>query len=75
MSAIKDLPLVARRSITFDRGTEFVSWPHLQAEIGTQAWFCDPSSPWQKGTVENKTHAFEGGCPANATSANAQITI
>ena len=25
MSAIKDLPLVARRSITFDRGTEFVS--------------------------------------------------
>ncbi|MEP4195557.1 MAG: IS30 family transposase, partial [Aliishimia sp.] len=43
----------ARRSITFDRGTEFVSWPHLQAEIGTQTWFCDPSSPWQKGTVEN----------------------
>ena len=38
MSAIKDLPLVARRSITFDRGTEFVSWPHLQAEIGTQTW-------------------------------------
>ena len=34
-------------------GTEFVSWPHLQAEIGTQTWFCDPSSPWQKGTVEN----------------------
>ena len=38
MSAIKDLPLVARRSNTFDRGTEFVSWPHLQAEIGTQTW-------------------------------------
>jgi len=53
IKAIKDLPQVARRSITFDRGTEFVSWPHLQAEIGTQTWFCDPSSPWQKGTVEN----------------------
>jgi len=51
--ALRSLPLVARRSITFDRGTEFVSWPHLQSEIGTQAWFCDPSSPWQKGTVEN----------------------
>ena len=53
IKAIRDLPQVVRRSITFDRGTEFVSWPHLQAEIGTLTWFCDPSSPWQKGTVEN----------------------
>lgn len=53
MNAVRDLPHLARRSITFDRGTEFVSWPHLQAEIGRQTWFCDPSSPWQKGTVEN----------------------
>ncbi|WP_171212856.1 IS30 family transposase [Ruegeria sp. HKCCA5426] len=53
MKAVRDLPYLARKSITFDRGTEFVSWPHLQAEIGTQTWFCDPSSPWQKGTVEN----------------------
>ena len=38
MNAVRDLPHLARRSITFDRGTEFVSWPHLQAEIGTQTW-------------------------------------
>lgn len=53
ISAIGTLPFASRKSITFDRGTEFVSWPHLQAEIGTKSWFCDPSSPWQKGTVEN----------------------
>ena len=53
LKAIKDLPHIARRSITFDRGSEFVSWPQFQAKIGTQTWFCDPSSPWQKGTVEN----------------------
>ncbi|PRZ40967.1 IS30 family transposase [Tritonibacter scottomollicae] len=53
MKAVRDLPHLARKSITFDRGAEFVSWPHLQAEIGTQTWYCDPSSPWQKGTVEN----------------------
>ncbi|MBB6511135.1 hypothetical protein F4695_004533, partial [Rhizobium soli] len=47
------LPHLARRSITFDRGTEFTDWPYLQASIGTQTWFCDPQSPWQKGTVEN----------------------
>ena len=53
MAAIRELPHPARRSITFDCGTEFTSWPHLQAENGTKIWFCDPSSPWQKGTVEN----------------------
>jgi len=26
--------------------------PQLQAKTGTQTWFCDSSSPWQKGTVE-----------------------
>ncbi|MEY8119329.1 hypothetical protein AB9F26_13810 [Falsihalocynthiibacter sp. BN13B15] len=29
MKAIKDQPYVACKSITFDRGTEIVSWPHL----------------------------------------------
>ena len=33
--------------------SEVMDWPHLQAEVGTQTWFCDPSAPWQKGTVEN----------------------
>jgi IS30 family transposase len=50
---LQSLPHLARRSITFDRGTEFTDWPYLQASIGTQTWFCDPQSPWQKGTVEN----------------------
>lgn len=53
VQALQALPHLARRSITFDRGTEFTDWPYLQASIGTQTWFCDPQSPWQKGTVEN----------------------
>ncbi|RZS76807.1 IS30 family transposase [Phyllobacterium myrsinacearum] len=53
IQALQSLPHFARRSITFDRGTEFTDWPYLQAGIGTQTWFCDPQSPWQKGTVEN----------------------
>ena len=47
------LPLQARQSLTFDRGLEFVSWRELERGMGTVAWFCDPQSPWQKGTVEN----------------------
>jgi len=44
-AAIRALPQPARRSITFDRGTEFVSWPHLQAEIGTSSWLSNRSIP------------------------------
>ena len=47
------LPADARRSLTFDRGLEFVSWRELGAGLGAQAWFCDPQAPWQKPTVEN----------------------
>lgn len=36
-------PAPARRSITFDRGTEFLGYRALPAT----AWFCDPHSPWQ----------------------------
>jgi len=51
--ALQSLPHLARRSITFDRGAEFTDWPYLQANIGTQTYFCEPQSLWQKGIVEN----------------------
>ena len=53
IDALGPLPHSARRSITFDRGTEFTDWAYLQAGLGVQTWFCDPQAPWQKGTVEN----------------------
>ena len=53
IEVIKDLPHQARRSITFDRGSEFTNRPCLQAEISMKTWFWGPSSPWQQWTVEN----------------------
>ena len=53
INGLAPLPANARRSITFDRGTEFSAWTHLKAGIGAATWFCDPQAPWQKGTVEN----------------------
>ena len=47
------LPAFARRSFTFDRGTEFAGFKAFEDGIGASSWFCDPSAPWQKGTVEN----------------------
>jgi IS30 family transposase len=53
MDVMEPLPQTARRSITFDRGFEFREWRKLKPGIGTEAWFCDPQAPWQKGSVEN----------------------
>lgn len=47
------LSLSARRSITFDRGSEYIDWRHLLATAGVQTWFCEPLSLWQNGSVEN----------------------
>ncbi|MBL4750260.1 MAG: IS30 family transposase [Amylibacter sp.] len=53
ITLLSPLPFEARQSITFDRGFEFALWRELDKGMGTKAWFCDPSAPWQKGSVEN----------------------
>lgn len=47
------IPREHRKTITFDRGSEFLSWPLLSKYIGVTSYYCEPRSPWQKGTVEN----------------------
>ncbi|HET6609461.1 MAG TPA: IS30 family transposase [Rhodopila sp.] len=42
-----------RRSITFDRGSEFTGHTMLKTRPGLQSYFCAPQAPWQKSTVEN----------------------
>lgn len=63
ISSLSPLPKHARRSITFDRGTEFSAWPHLKAGLGVDPWFCDPQAPWQKGTVENTNNRLRRYLP------------
>ena len=51
--ALRPLPATARQSITFDRGSEFLGYAELTRSHGIETYFCDPHSPWQKGSVEN----------------------
>lgn len=50
---LRPLPPALRRTITFDRGTEFAGFRSLKTTLGVDAYFCKPSAPWQKGSVEN----------------------
>lgn len=50
---IRALPSELRRSLTLDRGPEFAAHKKFTVASDVAVYFCDPKSPWQRGTNEN----------------------
>ena len=51
--SIAGLPEHLRQSLTWDQGAEMSQHDRLRVDSGLEVYFCDPQSPWQRGTNEN----------------------
>jgi IS30 family transposase len=49
----KSLPEKMCRTVTFDQGTEFADYRHLEQQVKCKVYYCETHSPWQKGSNEN----------------------
>lgn len=73
IAAMRELPAHLRRTITWDRGSEMANWRDIKMQLQTPVYFCDPHSPWQRGSNENTNRLlrfwFEKGTDLRVHSA------
>jgi IS30 family transposase len=67
---ILTLPENLRRSLAWDQGREMKQHVRFTVDTGVQVYFCDPNSPWQRGTNENTNGLLRQYFPSGKTVAH-----
>ncbi|WP_423181917.1 IS30 family transposase [Arthrobacter sp. NyZ413] len=79
IAQMRRLPDQLIKTVTWDRGSEMVQYPRIQMALDAGVYFCDPHSPWQRGTNENTNrllrHWFEKGTDLSVFTADDLETI
>ncbi len=70
VKAFKKLPKELKKSFTVDNGSEFLQHERLCFETNMDVYFCDPQSPWQRGSNENTNGLLRQFFPKKTSFAN-----